>query len=88
MDRTTLFRIVRRYVNSQDPLDLFGHGCPPDEYEGEVNAILDYLMVRPSLPDEEEFLHLLSALFDCEPRKKYQGIACQMLTILRKKVNN
>ncbi len=57
-----LRRKVRAVVNASDPMSLMCEGCPEDEYDAEVEEILDgYLKVGP---DPVALTEIIQATFD------------------------
>jgi hypothetical protein len=42
MERSAYFLAVRTVVNREDPIGLLGLGCPPDEYDSEVEDLIKW----------------------------------------------
>jgi len=50
-------------IRNLDPIGLLATGCPPDEYDGEINHIVAKLVMYRSAPPVDELRSLLRDTF-------------------------
>lgn len=51
MDNKEKFKIVKKYVDKMDYMDLLSAGCPNNEYDGESNKIADTITESMTVED-------------------------------------
>lgn len=59
--KNTITDIVTKHINKWDPMGLLAHGAPDDEYESEIEEIVDVLL---DSKDEIEVALDIKSVFD------------------------
>jgi hypothetical protein len=63
-----VFVVARQVINEWDPYGLMACGCPEDEFDSEVNAVIRQLDRIGSAEDAAQVLsRIFSSSFDPEP---------------------